>query len=535
MDKDFFGMVKQLSKSKYSVPILIFVTFLYLIRMKIPFPTILRYLAVVFILCVLAIVTHLFLKIIDRKRGPVPNNGIQIPLDPTLIRFLKILEKKGIRILREIEKAVKNLQKKAFFILESGESSPPVSVDKYIFCWSDAIKGNISELKDFLQRGRWIKDLKFIDLVEDSGQETIVLRRKKKTLSLTKEGRSIVLRDIRGISGSFGLKRVNGKENVYEKIGTRTTFFTQFINQKFVLENRYRFPLIGTSSFLIFTKDISDEKIISDYRKFVENKYNEIHEELKDSNNRFLFVWNRVEKEERERFIRFLREDISIDWTHRARVMRSKNNRIIEVIKGDKFLRFMRKKNRVFLEICDGRSYEYILETESGKPKVYQDMKKTLEDWYKSFRKSSNLVLVTRPYGFSIDYAVKLFSDKMSKDELDRLTKKMLDVMQQKIVIQNIRFSYLFEAVGFGEKLVREFEKLEDELVEKLAEKFELDLTEKDYFCRLLSQENFLEAFMKSTRKMNPFFITRIKKMKRKYTNLENLISYLHKHLEAMV
>lgn len=535
MDKDIFGMMKALFKSKHAVLLSVFATFIFLLIFRVPIKTVVYYLVFVGIVSLIALLTSWLDRKISMPAGEKPDGRPPIPLDPVLMKFLRILERKGIKILREIEKAVKNMQKKAFFILESGESSPPVSVDKYRFCWSDVLKGNINELREFLRQRRRIKDVEFVDVEKSIDQDTIFLCRKNKTLSLTKIGRSIIFKDTRGNMETFISKWDKRKLNVYEKVGTRTTFFTQFINQKFALENRYRFPLIGTSSFLIFTKDISDELIVRDYRRFVKNKYEEIQQELKDSHNRYLFSWNKVKKTERERFMRFLREDVGIDWTFRAQVDKSQTNRIIEVKRGDKSLRFLRKKDKVFLEICDGRSYEFILVKENNEPKVYQNMRKTLKDWYEAFLNSSNLVLVTRPYGFSIDYAVKLFSEKMSKDELDRLTRKMMGVMQQRIVIQNIRFSYLFEAVGFGDELVREFDELEDKVVEKLAGKFGLTLTEEDYFCRLLSQENFFEELMQSTRKMSRSFISSIKKSKRKYTNLENLIGYLHKHLEAMV
>ncbi|MFZ8800685.1 MAG: hypothetical protein ACO2ON_00690 [Candidatus Nanopusillus sp.] len=185
-----------------------------------------------------------------------------------------------------------------------------------------------------------------------------------------------------------------------------------------------------------------------------------------------------------------------------------------------------------------------------------EEKRKELEDWYKKSKeyienRQMPLILITMPYKASL-YSLftalekKYFDDennmKCSKKKDDKKKKrinkklksiirimedKISDILKQEIELKSakIRFVYLFEAVGFSEEVIKQFEKLENNIVEKLRKDYEIrdkDFSKK-YFSELLKKENFINKFEESMEKIDKDFYNKIKNDVR-YRRLKILI-----------
>lgn len=528
--KGLLTLLNTISKSKFALPILVFVTFIFLLFQKIPILICLGYVGITSALCILASLFYYLFFLLNKMEAykDLPEKFLQ-STNPLLANFLKILDKKGIKILRDIEKSMKNLQKKAYFIIESGESAPDVRAEKYLFSWNDALGVDNRRFLNFLRDDHKISFGARITMSKDN--KTIKVEEGKNTIRFDKHERNVTMKINDGRTYDYILKKENNNFNVYERLVTRPTLFTQFMKKNNKPDSIFRFPLIGTSSFLVFAGNISDEMVIKDYRNFVKTKYNDIINNLGERNNRYLFSWDKIPNKDRQKFLTFLNDDLNISWT-RPRIKKSDDGNTITVKKGNNSLRIEKHEENLKMEISDGRSYDFILEEENGNLNIYEDRKKVFKNWYLRFKKTSNLILVTRPYGFSIDYAMQLFSSKMNRQERSRLLSKMMDVIQQKVVIHNIRFSYLFEAAEFNQKTIDEFQNIEVKMVAKMGKEYGVELNGKDYFSILLAKKDFIKKFEKCLRNTDLEFYKMIKKLT-EFDRLKNLMGYIHNLLNS--
>ncbi len=90
------------------------------------------------------------------------------------------------------------------------------------------------------------------------------------------------------------------------------------------------------------------------------------------SNLSYLFSWNDVPKNNTE-LLKFLKDNLKINWVENATINKSDNNKIITISKGNNSLTFRQNKTekKVTLEITGGGVYEYILKEENGKINIY--------------------------------------------------------------------------------------------------------------------------------------------------------------------
>ncbi len=92
--------------------------------------------------------------------------------------------------------------------------------------------------------------------------------------------------------------------------------------------------------------------------------------------NTYLFCWDDVLGNDSERLIKFLKDDLKIEWMENAEIKKSDDGKVITVAKDKNSLELElnEKENNVTLKISGGRTYEYILKEENSKINIYKKL-----------------------------------------------------------------------------------------------------------------------------------------------------------------
>jgi len=95
----------------------------------------------------------------------------------------------------------------------------------------------------------------------------------------------------------------------------------------------------------------------------------------------YLFNWDEIPGKDNERLIEFLKQNFSIDWVKAGKIEKINDGKTIKVSneKNNLSLRFNDEKTKVNLTIDDGRTDEFIAETENGKINIYEPKVKMIE------------------------------------------------------------------------------------------------------------------------------------------------------------
>jgi putative ATP-dependent endonuclease of OLD family len=88
---------------------------------------------------------------------------------------------------------------------------------------------------------------------------------------------------------------------------------------------------------------------------------------------RYLFSWNEIPGSDSERLIEFLKQNFDINWVKKEHIKKSVDLKTIKVSTDKKFIciRLNDDEKIASLEIDDGRTDEFITETENGKLNIY--------------------------------------------------------------------------------------------------------------------------------------------------------------------
>jgi len=94
----------------------------------------------------------------------------------------------------------------------------------------------------------------------------------------------------------------------------------------------------------------------------------------------FWFSWNDVSGKDSERLLKFLKDNLKIEWTENAEIKKSDGDKAITITKENNSLtiKFNKEENKAILKINDEETYEYILKEEDGKLNIYDEMKFTI-------------------------------------------------------------------------------------------------------------------------------------------------------------
>jgi len=95
----------------------------------------------------------------------------------------------------------------------------------------------------------------------------------------------------------------------------------------------------------------------------------------------YLFSWNDVPENNTE-LVKFLKDDLKIEWVENATISKSDVHNIINVTKGSNLLilKLNKTKKKVTFEITGGKTSEYILKEQNNKLNIYKD---TIERRYR--------------------------------------------------------------------------------------------------------------------------------------------------------
>jgi len=177
-----------------------------------------------------------------------------------------------------------------------------------------------------------------------------------------------------------------------------------------------------------------------------------------------------------------------------------------------------------------------------GKQKEYEVLNKWHEDYKKALNdRSRPLIIITMPYRISLLTLLKIISyysknkdrkimneednslEKLIKDNIPKtIEQKINNILDQQIKKYEIRFSYLFEVVGFCGELLERFKELESRIIEELKKSYRIENID-NYFWELLHKENFIKNFEESLKKIDENFYNEIK-YDRRYKDLKQLI-----------
>lgn len=89
------------------------------------------------------------------------------------------------------------------------------------------------------------------------------------------------------------------------------------------------------------------------------------------------------------------------------------------------------------------------------------------------------------------------------------LEQKINNILSRQINKFGIKFSYLFEAVDFGEEILKQFGELENSIVEELKKLYGIE--NNSYFYELLHRKDFIERFEELLEKSYNNFYNKIK------------------------
>jgi hypothetical protein len=86
----------------------------------------------------------------------------------------------------------------------------------------------------------------------------------------------------------------------------------------------------------------------------------------------YLFSWEEIPGNDKERFIEFLRMNFSIKWVKGADIKKNDDGKIISVTSEKNSLSLTHdEKTRVNLKIDDGRTFKFIVKVENGREYIY--------------------------------------------------------------------------------------------------------------------------------------------------------------------
>ena len=264
-----------------------------------------------------------------------------------------------------------------------------IFVHTKLFCW-DNIPGNDNErLIRFLKTKFGIEwaETATIEKIDDFMTIRVFAENNFLCLRLTDEKTKVKLEidDVR--TDEFTVETENGKLNVYQN----------YIDGSDANKNEnvyyYAFrskPEVGDELYLGFDKDPGKDITLAFYlfidclaERGIESQLfssGKVRWEYWNGSDwqsvEYLFNWDNIPGNDNERLIRFLKTRFGIEWAENAKFEKTDNSMTIRVFteKQSLSLRLNNDKTKVNLEIDDGRTDEFTVETEDDKLNIYVEL-----------------------------------------------------------------------------------------------------------------------------------------------------------------
>ncbi|MGB3457898.1 MAG: carboxypeptidase-like regulatory domain-containing protein [Halobacteriota archaeon] len=130
------------------------------------------------------------------------------------------------------------------------------------------------------------------------------------------------------------------------------------------LKGRKEKPIRNLSSYYLFL-DLPDDaytvQMGSDYY-------------FDEYSGTYLFSWANVPGDDSDRLLRFLVDDLDIDWAENAEIHKSDDGKTIRIFKDENSaeIKIDEEKEKATLKISDGRTHDLKVKSENGKLKLYK-------------------------------------------------------------------------------------------------------------------------------------------------------------------
>ncbi|PKP59880.1 MAG: hypothetical protein CVT89_00750 [Candidatus Altiarchaeales archaeon HGW-Altiarchaeales-2] len=104
---------------------------------------------------------------------------------------------------------------------------------------------------------------------------------------------------------------------------------------------------------------------ISEFLEFLKTNI----EEIKSIGKGYLFSWDDAPGKDSKRLLKFLKDNLKIEWAENAEIKKSDDDKVITITKENNSLtiKFNKEENKAILKINDEETYEYILKKENSK------------------------------------------------------------------------------------------------------------------------------------------------------------------------
>jgi hypothetical protein len=193
------------------------------------------------------------------------------------------------------------------------------------------------------------------------------------------EGKEISAKPIEGVktstAGFLGdAERGTIKMNILERHTTELSFAVSLLDDyskgkpigrvDVSLKDRIGKPIRNLSSYYLFL-DLSD----GTYTVQVKSDYY-----FDEDSGTYLFSWENVPGDDSDRLLRFLVDDLDIDWAENAEIHKSDDGKTIRIFKVENSaeIKIDEEQEKAILEICDGRTHDLKVKSENGKLKLYK-------------------------------------------------------------------------------------------------------------------------------------------------------------------
>jgi hypothetical protein len=130
------------------------------------------------------------------------------------------------------------------------------------------------------------------------------------------------------------------------------------------LKGRKEKPIRNLSSYYLFL-DLPDDaytvQVGSDYY-------------FDEYSGTYLFSWENVPGDDSDRLLRFLVDDLGIDWAENAEIHKSDDGKTIRIFKDENSaeIKIDEEQEKATLKISDGRTHDLKVKSENGKLKLYK-------------------------------------------------------------------------------------------------------------------------------------------------------------------
>lgn len=144
----------------------------------------------------------------------------------------------------------------------------------------------------------------------------------------------------------------------------------------------------------------------------------------------YLFSWGNVPGNDSRKLLRYLKDDLDIDWVESAEISKSDDGKTIRIFEDENTTELMidTKEEKVTLNISNGRTYNLKIKKENDKLNILDRPKQRIESdafvYLRHFNKEYNTIITSRrnepgkPYSNYISYNTTDFSQFYDKNKI---------------------------------------------------------------------------------------------------------------------